>query len=178
MGVVQNRPMRTPGVAKAAWSEAMARSQVATNWHPAAVAIPCTSAITGCGMAWIFIISSLHTSNRRRYSLMSRPTISERSWPEQKTLPAAARITARTVRSRPMASRQSISSSISSSDSALRRCGRFNVTTAQGRVVLHGDALIAHDGLHSLISLLSTRVRPPEGPCRVAEGIRHEMTIV
>ncbi len=58
MGVVQNRPMRTPGVAKAAWSEAMARSQVATSWHPAAVAMPCTSAITGCGMACIFIINS------------------------------------------------------------------------------------------------------------------------
>src|ERR1039458_9338501 len=80
----------------------------------------------------IFIISSLHTSNSRRYSLISRPTISERSCPEQKTFPAAARITARTARSRPTASRQSISSSINSSDSALRRCGRFSVINAVG----------------------------------------------
>src|SRR5437588_10968357 len=36
MGVVENRPMRTPGVANAAASAAIARSQVAINWHPAA----------------------------------------------------------------------------------------------------------------------------------------------
>jgi len=49
IGVEQNKPMRTPGVAKVAASEAMAKSQVATNWQPAAVAMPCTSAMTGCG---------------------------------------------------------------------------------------------------------------------------------
>ena len=37
MGVVQNRPIFTPGVAKVARSEAIARSQVDTNGHPAAV---------------------------------------------------------------------------------------------------------------------------------------------
>ena len=58
IGVVQKSPIFTPGVAKAASSAAMARSQVATNWHPAAVAIPCTSAITGCGIDWTFCISS------------------------------------------------------------------------------------------------------------------------
>ena len=63
---------------------------------------------------------------------MSRPTISLRSWPEQKTLPAAARITARSERSRPISLRQAMSSVISSSDSALRRCGRFRVTIAIG----------------------------------------------
>src|ERR1035438_2193590 len=47
IGVVQKSPILTPGVANAAWSEATAKSQVATNWHPAAVAMPCTSAITG-----------------------------------------------------------------------------------------------------------------------------------
>src|SRR5271157_652503 len=50
IGVVQNRPILTPGVANAAWSEATARSHVATSWQPAAVATPCTCAITGCGM--------------------------------------------------------------------------------------------------------------------------------
>ena len=78
IGVVQNRPIFTPGVAKAASSAATARSQVATNWHPAAVAMPCTSAITGCGMDCSFIISSVHTSKMRRYSLMSRPVISRK----------------------------------------------------------------------------------------------------
>ena len=58
IGVVQKRPIFTPGVAKAASSAAMARSQVATSWQPAAVAIPCTSAITGCGIDCIFCISS------------------------------------------------------------------------------------------------------------------------
>ena len=38
IGVEQNRPILTPGVQKVAWSEAMARSQLATSWQPAAVA--------------------------------------------------------------------------------------------------------------------------------------------
>src|SRR6195952_1665494 len=49
IGVEQNRPMSTPGVAKPAASEATARSQLATNWQPAAVAMPCTAAPTGFG---------------------------------------------------------------------------------------------------------------------------------
>ena len=129
--MVQKSPILTPGVAKAASSAAMARSQVATNWHPAAVAIPCTSAITGCGIDWIRVISSVQTSKMRRYSLISRPVISERSWPEQKTLPAAARMTARISRLRADLVRQAISSCIRSSESALRRCGRFRVTIAR-----------------------------------------------
>ena len=66
IGVVQKRPIFTPGVPKAAVSAAMARSQVATNWQPAAVAMPCTSAITGWGMDWILVISSVQTSKMRR----------------------------------------------------------------------------------------------------------------
>ena len=34
IGVEQNRPMLTPGVQKVAWSEAIARSQLATSWQP------------------------------------------------------------------------------------------------------------------------------------------------
>jgi len=49
IGVEQNRPILTPGVAKRASAEATARSQAATSWQPAAVAIPCTFAITGWG---------------------------------------------------------------------------------------------------------------------------------
>ena len=40
IGVEQNRPMLTPGVAKVAFSDAIAISQLATNWQPAAVAMP------------------------------------------------------------------------------------------------------------------------------------------
>ena len=50
MGVEQKSPILTPGVAKRPSREAIARSQVATSWQPAAVAMPCTAAITGWGM--------------------------------------------------------------------------------------------------------------------------------
>ena len=53
IGVEQNRPILTPGVAKLAVSAATARSQVATNWQPAAVAVPCTAAMNGFGDAMI-----------------------------------------------------------------------------------------------------------------------------
>ena len=66
IGVLQNRPIFTPGVAKRARSDASARSQVATNWHPAAVAMPSTWAITGWGIAWIALIMSVHFSNTCR----------------------------------------------------------------------------------------------------------------
>jgi hypothetical protein len=49
MGVEQNKPICTPGVQNFAAVEATARSQVATSWHPAAVAVASTAAITGCG---------------------------------------------------------------------------------------------------------------------------------
>ena len=42
--------------------EATARSQAATNWHPAAVATPATSAMTGCGIASIRAISGTQAS--------------------------------------------------------------------------------------------------------------------
>src|SRR3984957_2654724 len=60
IGVEQNRPISTPGVAKLAASEATARSQLATSWQPAAVAIPWTAAITGFGKLTIACIMVLH----------------------------------------------------------------------------------------------------------------------
>ena len=39
IGVEQNRPILTPGVANFAAREATARSQLATSWQPAAVAV-------------------------------------------------------------------------------------------------------------------------------------------
>ena len=50
--------MFTPGVAKRASSDATARSHAATSWQPAAVATPCTLAITGCGIVCSRVISS------------------------------------------------------------------------------------------------------------------------
>ena len=59
IGVEQNRPISTPGVAKPAASEATARSQLATSWQPAAVAMPCTAATTGFGRCTIACIIAL-----------------------------------------------------------------------------------------------------------------------
>ncbi len=65
IGVEQNSPILTPGVAKAAVSAATARSDAATSWQPAAVAIPRTFAITGCGSRWIVSIKTVQVSNNR-----------------------------------------------------------------------------------------------------------------
>src|ERR1700732_4040109 len=59
IGVEQNRPILTPGVANFAAREATARSQLATNWQPAAVAVACTAAITGCGSWTICALMAL-----------------------------------------------------------------------------------------------------------------------
>ena len=56
IGVEQNRPMLTPGVANFAALDATARSQLATSWQPAALAGPCTAAITGFGRCTIACI--------------------------------------------------------------------------------------------------------------------------
>lgn len=50
-GVEQKSPTLIPGVAKVDFSVATAMSQLATSWHPAAVATPFTIAITGTGMS-------------------------------------------------------------------------------------------------------------------------------
>ena len=55
-GVPQNRPLLMPEVAKVASLEATARSQAATSWQPAAVAMAWTLAITGWGRRRIDII--------------------------------------------------------------------------------------------------------------------------
>src|ERR1700746_3163676 len=59
MGVEQNRPILTPGVANLAARDATARSQLATSWQPAAVAVACTAAITGCGRGTVLFIIML-----------------------------------------------------------------------------------------------------------------------
>ncbi len=62
IGVEQNRPMLTPGVANFASSAATARSQVATSWQPAAVAVACTAAMNGFGDFRIACIMFAHVS--------------------------------------------------------------------------------------------------------------------
>ena len=63
LGVEQNRPRLTPLTANLASVDATARSHCATSWQPAAVAMPCTRAITGTGSCWIDSITRLHCAN-------------------------------------------------------------------------------------------------------------------
>ncbi len=63
-GVMQNRPTLIPEVPKRASLEARARSLVATSWQPAAVAMPWTRAMTGCGSRVMVTIMRLHVLNR------------------------------------------------------------------------------------------------------------------
>ncbi len=65
LGVLQNKPKLTPLTAKRASRDATARSHIATSWQPAAVATPCTRAITGTGRRWIASIMCEQRSNSR-----------------------------------------------------------------------------------------------------------------
>ena len=56
--------IRRPAWRSARYSDATARSQLATSWQPAAVAMPCTSAITGLGCRTMVCISREHWVNR------------------------------------------------------------------------------------------------------------------
>ena len=60
LGVEQKRPKFTPLTANFAVSAATARSHCATSWQPAAVAMPCTRAITGTGRRWMLSIICVH----------------------------------------------------------------------------------------------------------------------
>ena len=65
LGVEQNRPKLTPLTAKRASRAATAKSHIATSWQPAAVAMPCTRAITGTGNCWMASIMRPHCANSR-----------------------------------------------------------------------------------------------------------------
>ncbi|MNR64792.1 hypothetical protein D3C85_1875560 [compost metagenome] len=52
-----------PETANRALAAEIARSQLATSWQPAAVAMPCTRAITGTGKAWIACITRPQRAN-------------------------------------------------------------------------------------------------------------------
>ena len=76
-GVAQNRPTSMPLTPNRDRSDATARSHDATSWQPAAVAIPSTSAITGCGSSTIDRISR-EQSPKVRVKNASPPSASSR----------------------------------------------------------------------------------------------------
>jgi len=78
-GVWQNQPPLPPGSANPADSAATARSHDATSWHPAAVASPCTRAITTCGTDSIVLIRSVHSRSSSRTPVRSRAATSPKS---------------------------------------------------------------------------------------------------
>ena len=133
-GVEQNNPYFTPEVAKRQSSLAMARSQAATSWQPAAVAMPWGAAITGTGTDWMVDISWLQTAKTSRSSSRVRSIISFRSWPAEKARPAPLRTMARTSGRAAWRSSSDVSSSIRPVESALSCSGRLSVMTAAGGV--------------------------------------------
>ena len=88
-GVVQNRPTSMPLTPKVERSEAMARSQLATSWQPAAVAMPSIAAITGLGRRTTDCISREQTAKvSAKKPLPASESvrwrfISFRSWPAE-----------------------------------------------------------------------------------------------
>src|SRR3954469_24629438 len=131
IGVWQNQPPLPPGAANPAFQAATARSQVATSWETAAVASPCTRAITTWGTDWIGSISSPAASSSVRAAARSAPARSAKSCPAEKTGPLPARMI-------PVASvsptwrNASVRARMCDRDRALRLRGRFIVMTANG----------------------------------------------
>ena len=113
-----------PETANFATSAATARSHIDTSWQPAAVAMPCTRAITGCGRRVMASISSPHCRNSacmKPLSWLAR--ISLRSWPAQKALPAPAMTTTRTASLAAMSSSSRLIAVNMSFDSELNWAG-------------------------------------------------------
>ena len=144
MGVEQKRPMLTPGVANLAVSDATARSQVATSWQPAAVAMPSTAAITGFGQRRSDCMNVAHS--RIKSSVKPRPpsgssrcsVSSLRSCPAQNAGPLPAMTTARIPASAEAASIAPCSAASIALDRLLRASGLARVSTrtpASGRSI-------------------------------------------
>ena len=136
MGVEQKSPICTPGVAKLASSAATARSQVATSWHPAAVAVPCTEAMTGFGQAiiacitWEHLVMVLSKKARPLSGWLRAAVNSFRSCPAQKTGPLALRITTLIRLSSDSRLIASCSASSIARDKLFLASGRFSVSVA------------------------------------------------
>src|SRR2546429_1530778 len=139
LGVEQKRPRLTPLTANLAALEATARSHCATSWQPAAVAIPCTRAITGTGRRRSVSIMRVHCANSpREYSSEGCARISFRSWPAQNALPTAAITTTRADASLAIASSSRCSAASIASDRALKACGRLSVRVMTPRASRSG----------------------------------------
>src|SRR5262249_758302 len=133
-GVEQKSPRFTPLTAKRASHAATARSHCATSWQPAAVAMPCTRAITGIGSRRRLSIRREHcVKSRWWYASEGRARISRRSCPAQNALPAPARTRTRALASLSSASSSPCSAASSPSDSALKACGRLSVSVMTPR---------------------------------------------
>ena len=125
-------PFRIPLVAKRASAAATARSQAATSWQPAAVAMPWTEAITGWGASCTASINFSQVRKIVRSSSSVRPTSSFRSWPAEKARPAPLMTMTETSSRAPWRSSSAISSRISATESALSLSGRLSVMIAAG----------------------------------------------
>ena len=66
LGVEQKSLTEIPDTANLTSSAALVRSHAATSWQPAAVAMLCILAITGCGRAMIDCMSELDRLNKSR----------------------------------------------------------------------------------------------------------------
>ena len=120
----------TPGVANVASSAATTRSQVAANWHPAAVAIPCTCGDHGCGKCRIASITSVHSANSvRRLAMVGRGDFAQ-VVARAEDRARGGRITHSRCVSLPIARKCSRNCDKSGRLSALRRAGLASVSSA------------------------------------------------
>ncbi len=125
-------------------SAATMRSHMAASISPAATQLPWTAAIVGLRKSWIrrqrskYIVFSWWNSPSgvsriaTHGSEPSPATSAVRSWPDEKCLPAPARITTRTLSSASARSKAASISSISVESCAFATSGRFMVIVATG----------------------------------------------
>mmetsp|Transcript_96543 Transcript_96543/g.155763 ORF Transcript_96543/g.155763 Transcript_96543/m.155763 type:complete len:228 (+) Transcript_96543:302-985(+) len=155
-GVVQNRPILTPGVENVAVSAATARSHAATSWQPPAVARPPTSAITGkraCRIANIKLEHRLKTGSVVPVVVCCK-LISLRSCPLLNTLPSCRMTTTFTAVSCSYPWMVSFSAAIIWLDSAFLFLLSINVSVATP------SATTACSILSVTSPLLSARTQP------------------
>ena len=120
-------PSLTSVSAKVASSAAIAMSEAATMPIPPARTAPCSRVTTGLS---IDTISRCSSTIRRAPSSMPPALASDRSAPEQKTLPSARISTTRTASSAAARSSPANSSVTSWRDSAFRLCWESSVRVA------------------------------------------------
>ena len=142
IGVEQNSPMLTPGVANRASSDATARSQAATSWQPGRG----RDAVHPRDDGLRDLVQPGHDPHARREQLLVEAGVavvrsSPRGRDRRRTPgPAPSITTTRTSGSAATRSRASSISCMIASESALRRSGRFRVSRATA-ARLHLDVM-------------------------------------